>query len=80
MRNWLKKLFHLNQAGIIHLLPLLLLLAGIIAGVYLVQKEGFQLFKPKATAINVEFSGNCVQNGVLTCADVQIKFTSPLGD
>lgn len=36
----------LDQKGVIHLIPLLLLLAGIIAGVYLVQHP--QIFKPKA--------------------------------
>ena len=70
----------LNQRGIIHLIPLFILLIGIVAGVYLVQKT--QIFKPKAASENVEFSGSCVSvkdgQRVLTCPQVQIKFVSPL--
>ncbi len=83
MRNWLRKI-SLNQSGIIHLIPLFLLLIGIIAGVYLVQKSGFQLFKPKAAGETVEFiDGNCVKvnkegKKVLTCNQFQIKIRSPL--
>lgn len=71
-----------DQKGIIHLIPLFLLLAGIIAGVYLVQKEGFQIFKPKAAAKSIEIlPGDCVDknnNKVLTCERFQFKITSPL--
>ena len=74
----------LNQKGIIHLIPLFLLLAGIITGVYLVQKSGYQLFKPKAAGETVEFlDGDCVkvnQEGkkVLVCNQFQMKIRSPL--
>lgn len=40
------KIFRLNQIGVIHLIPLIIILAGIIAGVYLVQHPA--IFKPKA--------------------------------
>ncbi len=78
------KKFNLNQKGLIHLIPLLLLLAGIVVGVYLVQKSGYQIFKPKAASESFEFiNGDCVKdkNGekVLTCeGPVQFKLTSPL--
>ena len=74
------KLFKLNQKGIVHLIPLFIILIGIIVGLYLVQHP--QIFKPKAAAKNIEFQGSCVaqKDGapVLTCNNVQIKFTSPL--
>lgn len=82
--NFLKKIFDgLDQRGVIHLIPLFLLLAGIIVGVYLVQKEGFQLFKPKAAGETVEFlPGNCVKDKdgkkVLVCDQFQMKIRSPL--
>lgn len=80
--HYLKKILNLNQRGVLHLIPLLLLLGGIATGVYLVQKEGFQIFKPKADAHNVQISGSCVEarggEGVLTCPTVDIKFLSPL--
>lgn len=73
----------LGQKGIIHLIPLLLLLAGIIAGVYLVQKSGYQIFKPKAAQKNIEIlAGDCVKEKdgkkVLTCEKFQFEVTSPL--
>lgn len=40
------KFLKVNQAGIAHLIPLLIILIGIIAGVYLVKHP--QIFKPKA--------------------------------
>lgn len=42
----------LNQKGIIQLIPLLILVAGLIAGVYLVQQT--QIFKPRARETNPE--------------------------
>lgn len=73
----------LNQKGIVHLIPLLLILAGIIGSVYLVQKSGFQIFKPKASSQNVEFlPGECLASKdgkpALKCPNVNIKFTSPV--
>lgn len=41
----------LNQKGVVHLIPLILLLAGIVAGAYLVQHP--QIFKPKAYLENI---------------------------
>lgn len=91
--HFLKKIFGgLNEKGVVHLIPLFLLLIGIIAGVYLVQKEGFQLFQPKAASKAVEFSAasgqdtagtNCrvyEENGTqkTNCPKVNLKFTSPL--
>lgn len=37
-----------NQRGIIHMLPLILILIGIVAGVYLIQKNGLT-YKSKAS-------------------------------
>lgn len=70
-----------NERGIVHLIPLLILLIGIIAGVYLVQKT--QIFKPKAASSSVEIlDGDCVKlnNGEkeLVCDKFQFKVTSPL--
>lgn len=79
----------LGETGVIHLIPLLLLLAGIIGGVYLVQKGGYQIFKPKAASNSIEFErsngqdpDNCVttdQNGEKTtsCAKVRFRLTPP---
>lgn len=75
-----------DQKGIIHLIPIFILLVGIIAGVYLVQKKGFQIFKPKAAAESIQLlDGPCVKtksvNGqnvqVLTCDHFQFRLTSP---
>ncbi len=90
--RFLKQIFSLNQKGIIHLIPLFLLLAGIIAGVYLVQHP--QIFKPKASGENIKFEAadgkdssgkDCrvytdpADNKLkTTCPTVNIKFTSPL--
>lgn len=38
----------LNQRGLAHIALVVVLLLGIASGVYLVQKQGYQLFKPKA--------------------------------
>ena len=70
-----------SQNGLAHILLILILLVGIIAGVFLVGKT--QIFKPKATASSIEFLDNScikVQNGtkVLTCEKVKFKLTSPL--
>ncbi len=75
--------YRLGEAGVLHLVPLFILLVGIIASVYLVSKNGFQIFKPKATAENVSFeSGQCLSSRdgrkVLTCGVVNLKFISPL--
>lgn len=78
-----QNLFHFNQFGVIQLIPLLLIIGGIVAGVYIIQKEGFQIFKSKASSKNIEvLDGECVKvvNGskVLTCDRFQFKVTSPL--
>lgn len=86
MGNFFKRL---NQRGVIHLIPLFLILAGIIAGVYLVQKEGFQLFKPKASAENVTWilksedpDNSCVEvrgdRKITTCPTVEFNLVSSL--
>lgn len=73
-----------NQKGLAHIFLLILLLAGIAGGVFLVSKSGYQIFKPKATSESFEFiNGECVQDKdgskVLTCAGpVQFKLISPL--
>lgn len=64
-------------------MPLLLIIVGIVVGVYLIQKEGFQIFKSKAADKNIEIlDGECVKvvNGskVLTCDRFQFKVVSPL--
>ncbi len=79
--RFLKKLSGLNQSGIIHLIPLLVILLGIIGGVYLVQHP--QIFKPKAAGESVEFlDGNCVKvkdgKKVLVCDQFQMRIRSPL--
>ncbi len=71
----------LNESGVLHILLLVILIIGIIAGVYLVGKT--QIFKPKASSQNVEWvtssgdSGNCVTNKngetVTTCPKVKFK-------
>lgn len=71
----------LGQSGVIsHGLIILILLVGIIAGLYLVQKN--QIFRPKASANNIEFSGTCLTSKdgqeALTCSTIDIKFISPL--
>lgn len=82
----------LNQKGIAHLFLILILLIGIIVTVFLVGKT--QIFKPKASAKNVEFiaaTGKDTQGkacsvteinaaGTLNtnCLTVKIKFTSPI--
>lgn len=79
----------LGQKGVIHLIPLLLILAGIIGGVYLVQHP--QIFKPKASAKLIEVHESSGQdaggnpckvyekNGKQTtnCPEVKLKITSP---
>ncbi len=81
----MNKLKKLNEAGLAHILLIIILIIGIIAGVYLVQKT--QIFKPKASADLVEWvqstgaSNNCVtsQNGntVTTCGEVKFKIFAP---
>lgn len=79
---------HLNQRGIIQIIPLIILLGGLVAGVYLVQQT--QVFKSKATSNSIEWvtsfgedPNNCVrfQNDqiVTTCAKVKFKLTPPSG-
>lgn len=70
-----------NQKGVAHIFFILILLAGIIAGVYLVQKT--QVFKPKAAGENIEIlDGDCVKvkdgKKILTCDKFQFKVISPL--
>ncbi len=83
------KLLRLNQKGVIHLIPLFLILIGIIAGVYLVQHP--QIFKPKADAPTIQWvprssendPDNCVtgvdQNGyaIAVCSKLKLKFNLP---
>lgn len=38
-----------NQSGIVHILPLILILIGIIAGVYLIQKNEMLTYKSNAS-------------------------------
>lgn len=71
----------INQKGLAHILLLLILGLGIIAGVYLVQHP--QIFKPKATAESIEFLTSACStlkdnNKTLTCPTVKFKLTSPL--
>lgn len=74
----------LNQRGVVAQgLILLLLLAGIGAGIYLVQHP--QIFKPKATGENIEWvssSGdpdNCVTgSGTTTCSKVKFRINVPV--
>lgn len=79
------KFLKLNQRGILHLIPLLILLGGIVAGVYLVQKT--QVFRPKASTetifwvpgsqSEVDSKDNCVQqkdgSTFTTCPKVKFK-------
>ncbi|MEK7617299.1 MAG: hypothetical protein AAB414_04545 [Patescibacteria group bacterium] len=76
----------LSERGAIQFIVLLILLLGIIAGVYLVQKT--QIFKPKATGENVEWvvpqntdPDNCVttKDGkkVITCPKAKFKILVP---
>ncbi len=70
----------MNQKGLAHIILILILLVGIVAGVFLVGKT--QIFKPKASAKNIVFSGDCVGSNKsqanTTCPKVTIKFTSPI--
>ena len=77
MLNFLR----LNQRGLVHLIPLLIILIGIIGGVYLVKNP--TIFKPKAASKSVEIlDGDCIKsvNGEkeLVCDKFQFKVTSPL--
>lgn len=70
-----------NQKGLAHILLIFILLAGIVAGVFLVGKQ--QIFRPKATGVNIEFLENsCTKDKdgtkVLICPKPKIKFVSPL--
>ena len=74
----------LNQRGVIAQgVILLLLLAGIGAGIYLVQHP--QIFKPKASSDNIEWVNsngdpdNCVTGpGTITCPKVKFKINVPV--
>lgn len=82
-----------NQSGIIHLLPLFIVLIGIIAGVYLVSHP--QIFKPKASGEVFQWvvpsqtdPNNCI-SGVstdgtniakATCPKIQFKLNAPAQD
>lgn len=81
------KFVKLNERGIVHLIPLLLILVGIVAGVYLVSHP--QIFRPKASAENVSWilksedpANSCVEvkdgQNVATCPTVEFNLTSPL--
>lgn len=77
------RIFKLGQEGVIQLIFIILILLGIVAGVFLLQKQGFQIFKSKANAKSVEIlDGTCVKSkdGVksLKCEQFQFKVTSPL--
>lgn len=75
-----------KERGAIQFIVLLILLGGIIAGVYLVQKT--QIFKPKATSENIEWvisnndSENCVttkdDTRVTTCPKVKFRINVPV--
>lgn len=66
-----------NQKGIAHILLIIILILGIIAGVYLVQKT--QIFKPKASSQNIEWiksdndPDNCVTDKGATCPKVKFR-------
>lgn len=75
-----------NQQGVVQVLVLLILIIGLLAGLYLITQT--QIFKSKATSQNIEWqisSGqspdNCVttQDGktVTTCPKVKFKVTAP---
>lgn len=72
----------MNQKGLAHILLLLILGLGIIAGVYLVQHP--QIFKPKATKANIAVGTNeCTKTGSdgvksLICAQVPLELISPI--
>lgn len=73
-----------NQSGIVAIIPLLLLLAGLGAGLYLVQNP--QIFRPKASSTEVQLilksndTSSCaeVKNGreTITCPSVKLKLLS----
>jgi len=70
-----------NQKGTAHILLILILLVGIIAGVFLVGKT--QIFKPKAASSSIQFIDNeCTkvegQKKILTCPTVKFDLVSPL--
>ncbi len=74
---------NMNQKGIAHILLIIILIIGIIAGVYLVQKT--QIFKPKAASQMVEWipsqgsdTDNCVSSQTsTTCTKVKFKIFGP---
>lgn len=74
----------LNNKGIAHILLLVLLLGGIVAGVYLVQHQ--QIFKPKATGEKIEWikpdspdPDNCIiDNGTAICPKVKFRINVPV--
>lgn len=76
----------LNQKGIAHIALIIILIIGIIAGVYLVQKT--QIFKPKASSEMVEWlpsqgsdADNCVSSQTTTtCSRVKFKIFDPGDD
>jgi len=81
-----------NQKGIAHIALIFILLVGIVTGVYLVQKKGFQIFKPKAATENIvvnpadgndEKGNRCEVKDVggkkqTNCPTVNLQLTSPL--
>lgn len=71
----------LKQKGLAHIFLILVLLVGIVAGVFLVGKT--QIFKPKAAGASIEIGTNeCVKEvagkKTLVCASVPLKLVSPI--
>jgi|SRR3989344_3699051 len=84
-----KKLFSsLNQRGVVHLIPLLLILAGIIGGLVLVTSDNPLKYFSKAGGGSIQFiesadkTSSCVTvisgTQVTTCPKVQFRLNSPL--
>lgn len=77
----------LNSRGVAHILLLVILLGGIAAGVYLVQKT--QIFKPKASSKDIIWlnagsaeQDNCVTSDkegkpITTCPKVKFQVNTP---
>lgn len=63
----------MNQKGFAQIFVILILLAGLLAGLYLVGKQTF--FKPKAslTGTRIEFTGPNVKGDIATSKDITLK-------
>lgn len=73
-------MYRLDQRGVMHLIPILIVLIGIVASVYLVQKT--QIFKPKANEGNKVFQilnggGEAIEETITT--EVNLKIILPQG-